>query len=85
MKWRTPGWAARGSMLEGKGMVGRGWGGTWSQVRRSPLKHLVFVMRPWGAVVQMLVTEWQEDRQGLEARESQKLPHAGWQRRAWGL
>ena len=41
-------------VLEGKGMVGRGWGCTWSQVR-SPLKHLVFVMRPWGAVVQMLV------------------------------
>ena len=44
-----------GIVLEGKGMVGRGWGCTGSQVRRSPLKHLVFVMRPWGAVVQMLV------------------------------
>lgn len=25
-----------GSMLEGKGLVGSGWGGTWNQVRRSP-------------------------------------------------
>ena len=66
-----------GIVLEGKGMVGRGWGCTWSQVRRSPLKHLVFVRRPWGAVVQMLVKERQEDRRGLEARESQKFPCAG--------
>lgn len=37
---------------KGKGLAASGWGGTWIQVRRGPLKHLVFVMSPWEAAVQ---------------------------------
>ena len=66
-----------GIVLEGKGMVGRGWGCTGSQVRRSPLKHLVFVMRPWGAVVQMLVMNGRRTDEAWRQENSQKLPSAG--------
>lgn len=76
-KWGTPGWAAREACWKGRAWRRVAGAAHGSRSEEAPLKHLVFVMRPWEAAVQMLVSEWQEDRRGLEAGESPKLPHAG--------